>query len=65
VIPEGDRSYRALFAIPDLPKILLSMQFARIAQSMTAVALVLFALTEYNSPVWPASWLLPGCCRAS
>ncbi len=46
-----DRSYRALFAIPDLGRIVLSMQLARIAQSMVAVALVLFTLAEYDSPV--------------
>lgn len=64
MIPDGDRSFRALFAIPDLRRVVLSMQFARIAQSMTAVALVLFALVEYNSPalagVVTAAGLLPG-----
>jgi hypothetical protein len=64
VIPDGDRSFRALFAIPDLPRVVLSMQFARIAQAMTAVALVLFALVEYDSPalagIVTAAGLLPG-----
>ena len=43
-------SYRALFAIPDLGRIVLSMQLARIAQSMVAVALVLFTLAQFRSP---------------
>lgn len=47
---EGDRSYRALFTIPDLRKVIFSMQFARVAQAMTSVALVLFTLQKYNSP---------------
>jgi MFS family permease len=45
-----DRSYRALFAIPHLGRIVGSMQLARIAQSMVGVALVLFTLAEYGSP---------------
>ncbi|HWH23367.1 MAG TPA: hypothetical protein VNW68_00580, partial [Candidatus Limnocylindria bacterium] len=44
-----DRSYRALFSIPDLGQVVLSMQLARIAQAMVAVALVLFTLAEYQS----------------
>lgn len=43
-------SYRALLAVPWLPRILLSMQLARIAQSMVAVAIVLFTLKLYDSP---------------
>jgi MFS family permease len=57
VIPKPDEapetpeaSYRALLAIPRLGRILLSMQISRIATSMLSVALVLFALTEYDSP---------------
>jgi hypothetical protein len=50
VIDRPSRSYRALLAIPDLRRIVLAMQFARTAQTMTSVALVLFALAEYDSP---------------
>ncbi len=46
----GDRSYRALLTIPDLGRVVLSMQLARIAQAMVAVAIVLFTLAEYDSP---------------
>jgi MFS family permease len=46
-----DRSYRALIAIPDLGRVVLSMQLARIAQAMVGVAVVLFTLAEYDSPV--------------
>jgi MFS family permease len=42
-------SYRALFAIPSLGRVVASMQLARIAGSMVGVALVLFALLEYDS----------------
>jgi MFS family permease len=45
-----DRSYRALFRVPSLGRIVLSMQVARTAQSMLGVALVLFTLAEYDSP---------------
>jgi MFS family permease len=45
-----DRSYRAVFAIPDLGRVVFSMQLARIAQAMVSVALVLFSLAEYDSP---------------
>ena len=45
-----DRSYRALLGIPDLARIVASMQLARVAQSMVGVAIVLFALAEYGSP---------------
>jgi MFS family permease len=48
--PIGDRSYRALLDVPWLPRILLAMILSRIAQSMVAVAIVLFTLTEYGSP---------------
>ncbi len=43
-------SYRALFAVPQLGRVVASMQLARIAQSMLGVAIVLFALAEYDSP---------------
>lgn len=45
-----DSSYRALLRIPTLPRILVAMQLARIAQSMVGVAIVLFTLQEYGSP---------------
>lgn len=45
-----DRSYRALLAIPQLGRVVLSMQLARIAQAMVGVAIVLFTLSEYHSP---------------
>ena len=48
--PRAERSYRALLTVPGLPRLLLSMQLARIAQSMVSVALVLFTLAEYKSP---------------
>jgi MFS family permease len=43
-------SYRALFAVPSLARIVLGMGLARIAQTMLGVALVLFTLAEYRSP---------------
>ncbi|HET9521862.1 MAG TPA: MFS transporter [Candidatus Limnocylindrales bacterium] len=48
--PGPDPSYRALLEVPWLPRIILSMQIARIAQSMVSIALVLFTLAEYDSP---------------
>jgi len=42
-------SYRALFEVPTLGRVLLSMQLARVAQAMFSVAIVLFALAEYDS----------------
>jgi MFS family permease len=47
-----DRSYRALLRVPTLPRVLLSMQIARVAQSMVGVALVLFTLDRYGSPAF-------------
>jgi MFS family permease len=44
-----DRSYRALLRVPNLARILVSMQVARIAQSMVAVAIVLFTLDRFGS----------------
>ena len=59
-----DRSYRAVFAIPDLGRVVFSMQLARIAQAMVSVALVLFSLAEFSSPavagVVTFAILLPG-----
>jgi hypothetical protein len=46
-----DRSYRALLSIPDLGRVITSMQLARVAQAMTSVALVLFTLARYESPI--------------
>lgn len=43
-------SYRALFAVPQLGRVVASMQLARVAQSMFGVAIVLFALAQYDSP---------------
>jgi MFS family permease len=48
--PTPDPSYRALFAVPQLGRVVSSMQLARIAQTMFGVAIVLFALAEYDSP---------------
>ena len=59
-----ERSYRALLHVPGLGRILVSMQLARIAQSMVGVALVLFTLDEYRSPaltgIVTAASVLPG-----
>lgn len=59
-----ERSYRALLTVPGLGRILVSMQLARIAQSMVGVALVLFTLTEYRSAalagIVTAASVLPG-----
>ncbi len=48
--PSGTTSYRALLSIPRLGRVIVSMQLARIAQSMVGVALVLFVLQAYRSP---------------
>lgn len=48
--PASETSYRALLAVPWLTRILVAMMIARIAQSMVAVAIVLFTLGEYGSP---------------
>ena len=44
-----DRSYRALFRVPSMARIVAGMQIARIGQSMVSVAMVLFTLTAYHS----------------
>jgi len=44
-----DRSYRSLLRVPTLGRVLISMQIARIAQSMVSVAIVLFTLDRYGS----------------
>jgi MFS family permease len=48
--PGSDPSYRALLDVPWLPRILAAMILSRIAQSMVAITMVLFTLTEYGSP---------------
>ena len=48
--PTEATSYRALLSIARLGRVIVSMQLARIAQSMVGVALVLFVLQEYRSP---------------
>jgi MFS family permease len=45
-----DRSYRALLAIPSIPRVIGAMTLARIAASMTSVAVILFSLDHYGSP---------------
>jgi len=50
VSPAPETSYRALLAVPWLPRILAAMIIARIAQSMVSIAIVLFTLIEYRSP---------------
>lgn len=49
-IPAEGTSYRALAAVPWLPRILAATMIARIAQSMVAIAMILFTLAEYGSP---------------
>ena len=44
-----DRSYRALLRVPTLGRVLVSMQIARVAQSMVSVAIVLFTLDRFGS----------------
>ena len=60
----ADPSYRALLDVPWLPRILAAMILSRIAQSMVAIAIVLFTLTEYGSPtlagVVTLASILPG-----
>jgi MFS family permease len=46
-----DRSYRALLAVPAMGRLLLGMQISRIGQSMVGVAIVLYSLAAYGSPV--------------
>src|SRR5207247_3006407 len=50
VTPVPEPSYRALLAVPTLPRILVSMAFARVAGAMLSIAIVLFTLTHYRSP---------------
>ena len=64
VHPAGETSYRALLAVPWLPRILVAMMIARIAGSMVSIAIVLFTLAEYRSPalagVVTLAAILPG-----
>ena len=48
--PELETSYRALFRIPAMGRILLGMALSRIAGSMVGVAIVLFTLERFGSP---------------
>lgn len=48
--PESPPSYRAVFRIPSMGRILLGMVVSRVAASMLGVALVLFTLQEFASP---------------
>ena len=45
-----DRSYRALLGVPGLPQAVLAMVLGRVGEAMLPVALVLTALTVYESP---------------
>ncbi len=45
-----DRSYRALLAVPALPRVLAGMFVARVTQTALSVALVLFTLDHFHSP---------------
>jgi MFS family permease len=50
VIDQLQPSYRALFSLPGIPRLVGSMLLARIASQMTSLILVLFALERYQSP---------------
>ncbi|MCA1569358.1 MAG: hypothetical protein LC798_03345 [Chloroflexi bacterium] len=52
----SEASYRALLRVPTLPRVLVSMQVARVAQSMVSVALVLFTLDRYGSAAFGRCW---------
>ena len=45
-----DRSYRALLAVPALPRVLAGMFVARLSQTAVGIALVLFTLDRFHSP---------------
>ena len=69
VTPEhDDPSYRALLAIPRLGRVIVSMQIARVAQSMVGVAIVLFVLDHFDSPelagIVTLTGILPGLLLA-
>jgi MFS family permease len=46
----GSLSYRALFALPSMRRVLASLFLSRIAQDTVRVALILFALVVFESP---------------
>jgi MFS family permease len=50
VLAEAPPSYRRLFAIPGLPRLVGSMLLARTATTMVQLVLVLFALERFHSP---------------
>src|SRR5256714_15217859 len=50
VVIEARPSYRRLFQIPGLPRLLASMLLARTATTMVELILVLFALERFHSP---------------
>lgn len=47
----GSPSYRALFAVPSIKRIVLGMTMGRLAGSMVSVAVILFSLDLYHSPI--------------
>ncbi|HLQ78152.1 MAG TPA: MFS transporter [Terriglobia bacterium] len=51
MISPAQPSYRALLTLPSVGRLLAGMQIARIAQSMMGIAVVLFTLNSYHSPV--------------
>ena len=59
-----DQSYRGLFSVPQLSRVLASMIVARVASAMVGVAIVLFTLDEYDSPALAGlvtlAYILPG-----
>ena len=50
-VETGQTSYRALFALPSIRRIVFGMALGRLASSMVSVAVILFSLTLYQSPV--------------
>ncbi|MEK7862999.1 MAG: MFS transporter, partial [Chloroflexota bacterium] len=50
MIDETRPSYRALLAVPGLPRLVASMVFARVGWQMLSLVLVLFAHERYGSP---------------
>ena len=48
--PLAAPSYRALLAVPSIPRVVVSLFLSRTAQAMVRVALLLFALVEFDSP---------------
>src|SRR5207302_919685 len=52
-----ERSYRALLGVPGFPRVVVSSLLTRTAGQMGAIALVLFVLGRYHSPVL-AGWVI-------